>query len=60
MVDLLANVDVNDVRAIRRGWLEDFEAEEWIPKCRHLATHDVGDRGQVTGGMREDQGRDRW
>ena len=57
---LLANVDVNDVRAIRRGRLEDLEAEEWIPKCQHLVAHDVGHIGQVAGGMREDQGRDRW
>ena len=60
VADLLANVGVSDVRANRRGRLEDFEAELWIPRCRQLATHDMGDRGQVMGGMREERGRDRW
>ena len=59
MADLLANVDVTNVRASRRGRLEEFEGEQWIPRCRQLATHDVGDRGQMTRTTREERGRDR-
>ena len=54
VVGLLANVGVSDVKANRRGRLEDFEAELWIPRCRQLATYDMGDREQVKGGMREE------
>ena len=60
MADLIANVRVSDVRANQRGRLDDFKAEQWIPRCRQLAAHDVGDGGQVMGGMREDRGRDTW
>ena len=55
----MANVGVTDVRASRRGRLEEFEGEQWIPRCCQLAAHDVGDRGQMTGSAREERGRDR-
>ena len=55
----MANVGVTDVRASGRGRLEEFEGEEWIPRCRQLTTHDVGDRGQMTRTTREERGRDR-
>ena len=59
VADLMANVGVTDVRASGRGRLEEFEGEEWIPRCRQLTAYDVGDRGQMTGIKREECGRDR-
>ena len=60
VADLMANVGVADVRDIRWGRLEDLEGEQWLPRCRQLADHDGGDRGQRKDHMNEERGGGRW
>ena len=56
VADLMENVGVFDVRASRRGRLEDFEGEQWMSSCRQLAAHEGGDRGYITGSTSEERG----